>query len=42
LQHLFEVNENDQVRANIVLEDYAVKRIPDMMYSARIDAVKEY
>jgi hypothetical protein len=42
MQHLFEVKDEHKVRANVVLEKYAVGRVKDMMYSARVDAVKEY
>ncbi|CAO2190482.1 unnamed protein product [Urochloa humidicola] len=39
---LFEVAEEDKEEADRVLENYLKKRVKDMMYQARVDAVKEF
>ena len=42
MQHLFKVSEDDEAKADRVLENYASDRVKQMMYNARVDAVKEY
>jgi hypothetical protein len=42
MQLLFQVAAGDQQEADCVLEGYLKKRVKDMMYQVRVDAVKEY
>jgi len=42
MQRLFKVAEEDQEEAGRILETYLKKRVKDMMYQARVEAVKEY
>ncbi|CAN6173777.1 unnamed protein product [Urochloa humidicola] len=42
MQRLFEVAPEDQEEADRVLDNYLKKRVRDMMYQGRVDAVKEY
>ena len=39
---MFEVSINDKEEADLVFENYVVDRVKQMMYQARVDAVKEY
>ncbi|CAN6172510.1 unnamed protein product, partial [Urochloa humidicola] len=41
-RRLFEVNKGKEEEAECVLETYLHKRVKDMMYQARVDAVKVY
>lgn len=40
--HFFKVGEDDEAKADRVLENYGSDRVKQMMYNARVDAVKEY
>ena len=42
MQRLFQVAAGDQKDADCVLEGLLKKRVKDMMYQVRVDAVKEY
>ena len=42
MQSLFSTREELQDEADRVLENYADKRVNDIMYQLRVDAVKEY
>lgn len=39
---MFQVKREDQQEADRVLENYVRKRVKDMMYQLRVDAVKKY
>lgn len=42
MQRLFEVNGDIEEEADRVLQNYSKKKVKDMMYQARVDAVKVY
>lgn len=42
MQRLFQIEDVLQEEADRVLEKYSQKRVRDMMYQARVEAVKAY